>query len=283
GTLQIYDVEQKKVVRTLSGAPEPDQVGFTGSFAYVRAAGTASVALIPLANPLSGAIGPHDYFPAGSTAPGSIARDSLGEVMAPQPGVHDALYVANPAERMVYSYHYMEGMPVPHGGLTTYAFTPKSIRVVSRRVRETEPGVYTATVRMERSGDYDLIFRNTEPYLLGCYGFEVAADPALHTGQDIRVEVAQAANTLKVGANTVRFRVTDTRAGGVVNGLEDFRVQLASTDGWQTRAPAKAVGEGVYEVEVNLPAEGIYFAAFEIPSRGVRLRDGGSASFRAAP
>jgi YVTN family beta-propeller protein len=272
GMLQIYDVNERRVIRTLSGAPEPDQVAFTGSFAYVRAAGTASVALIPLANPTSGAVGPHDYFPAGSTEPGPVAADSLGDVLVPQPGMHDAIYAVNPRERMVYSYHYMEGMPVPHGGLTTYGFTPKAVRVVSRRVRETEPGVYAATLRLDRAGDYDLVFRSPEPYLLGCYGFTVERDPALHSARDLAVGVVDAAG-LRVGRVAVRFRVVETAGGTPVADLADLGVQLASTSGWRQRAPATPVGGGVYEAAFDVPEAGMYIASFEIPSRGVTLRD----------
>ncbi|HEU0301866.1 MAG TPA: YncE family protein [Longimicrobium sp.] len=282
GTLQIYDVAQRQVVRTLSGAPEPDQVAFTGQFAYVRAAGTASVALIPLANPTAGAVGPHDYFAAGSTVPGSIAADSLGDVLVPQPGMHDAIYAANPAERMVYSYHYMEGMPVPHGGLTTYGFTPKAVRVVTRQVRETEPGVYSATLKVERAGDYDLIFRSPEPYFLGCYGFRVERDPSQHSARDVRVGVEPGAE-LRPGRATVRFRVSDAHEGVPVAGLDDFGVQLASTDGWRQRARGVAVAEGVYEAAFDIPAGGLYVASFEIPSRGVALGSLSPAWIRVQP
>jgi YVTN family beta-propeller protein len=272
GMLQIYDVNLGKVIRTLSGAPEPDQVAFTGSFAYVRAAGTASVALIPLANPTSGAVGPHDYFAAGGMEPGSIAADSLGDILVPQPGMHDAIYAVNPRERMVYSYHYMEGMPVPHGGLTTYGFTPKSVRVVSRRVRETEPGVYAATLRLDRAGDYDLVFRSPEPYLLGCYGFSIAPDLALHSARSLAIGVVDAAG-LRAGRTAVRVRVTASADGAPVADLADLGVQLASTSGWRQRAPATPVGQGLYEAVFDVPEPGTYVASFEIPSRGVALRD----------
>jgi YVTN family beta-propeller protein len=280
GTLQIYDVVEKKVIRTLSGAPEPDQVTFTGQFAYIRAAGTPSVAMIPLANPTSGAIGPHDYFPAGTDVPGAIAADSLGAVLISQPGMHDAIYVANPKERMIYSYHYMEGMPVPHGGLTTYTFTPRSIRTVSRAMREVEPGVYAATVRIDRAGDYDLVLRHPDPYALGCYGFTVAEDPALHAADEVRI-APEGERVVAIGRGTVRFKLTGSRDGAPIEGLTDFRVQLAATSGWQQRSPARALGGGVYEAEFTVPEAGVYYAAFEIPSRGMTLRDGAPVSFEA--
>jgi YVTN family beta-propeller protein len=272
GMLQIYDVNQRKVIRTLSGAPEPDQVAFTGSFAYVRAAGTASVALIPLANPTTGAVGPHDYFAAGSTAPGAIAADSLGDILVPQPGMHDAIYAVNPRERMVYSYHYMEGMPVPHGGLTTYGFTPRSVRVVSRRVRETEPGVYAASLRLDRAGDYDLVFRSAEPYLLGCYGFRIERDPTLHGARSLAIGVVEQEG-LRAGRTAVRVRVTQADGGAPVADLADLGVQLASTGGWRQRARATPLGDGIYEAAFDVPEAGTYVASFEVPSRGVTLRD----------
>lgn len=272
GTLHIYDVALRQVVRTLSGAPEPDQVAFTGTFAYVRAAGTASIAMIPLSRPTAGAVGPHDYFAAGGVVPGSVATDSLGDVLVAQPGMHDAVYAANPAERMVYSYHYMEGMPVPHAGLTTYGFTPRSIRVVSRQVRETAPGVYAATLRIDRAGEYDLIFRSTEPYLLGCYGFRVDHDPALQSARDLRVAL-DSSRAPRPGPTALRFRVSRAEDGAPVAGVDDLGVLLASTAGWQQRAHAVPVGDGVYEAALDVPGSGVYVASFEIPSRGVGMGD----------
>lgn len=282
GTLEIYDAVDRKVIRTLSGAPEPDQVTFTGQFAYIRAAGTPSVAMIPLARPTAGAVGPHDYFPAGSGPPGSIGAMGLGDVLISQPGMHDAVYVANPRERMIYSYHYMEGMPVPHGGLTTYSFEPKAIRAVSRRLRETAPGEYAATLKLEHPGEYELIVRNPEPYVLECLPFTVAPDPSLRPANAVLVRPDGEARTIGVGKTALRFRVADA-AGAPVEGLADFRVQLAATDGWHQRVAARAVAPGLYEAEFDVPAAGMYFAAFEIPSRGVGLRDGSPTAFRAQP
>ncbi|HYR11115.1 MAG TPA: YncE family protein [Longimicrobium sp.] len=279
GTLQIYDALSKQVIRTLSGAPEPDQIGFSANFAYVRTAGTASVAMIPLNNPTSGATGPHDYFPAGSRHPGSVAATGLGDVVVTQPGMHDAVYVLNPAERMIYSYHYMEGMPVPHGGLTTYGFEPRAIRTVSRRMRELEPGTYAATVRLERAGDYDLIVRIPEPYALGCHGFSIRPDPERVAD---RLRIVPGELRLRPGANTVRFRLADSQTGEPLERVEDLTVQFASTDGFAQRLVARPAGGGVYEVSLELPGTGVYYASFEVPSYGITLRDRSPVIFHAA-
>jgi YVTN family beta-propeller protein len=267
GTMDIYDVVARRLVRTLSGSPQADQIAFTAQFAYVRAAGTPSVAMIPLSAPTGGAMGPHDYFPAGDQAPGAVG-DSLGDVLIAQPGMHDAVYVANPAEHMIYGYHYMEGMPVPHDGLTTYGFVPRAIRTVSRRLRETEPGVYAATLRLEDAGDYDLVLRSASPHVVGCYGFSIAPDPARAARAALRVEPADAGGTLPIGRAAVRFRVT-AGTGAPVDGIDDLRVTLASTEGWLQRVVATGAGGGVYVAEFEVPREGLYVAAVDIPSRGV--------------
>jgi hypothetical protein len=194
--------------------------------------------------------------------------DSLGDVLIAQPGMHDAVYVANPAEHMVYSYHWMEGMPVPHGGLTTYGFEPRAIRAVSHRLRETAPGVYAATLKLEDAGDYDLVLRSAEPHVVGCYGFTIAPDRALAATSALRVEPADGTRTLAVGRAALRFRVTEGESTPV-DGIDDVRVMLASTEGWQQRVLARSAGGGVYVAEFEVPAEGLYVAAVEIPSRGV--------------
>jgi len=279
GTLELYDAVSRRSLRSLSGAAQADQVTFTASFAYVRAAGTPQVAMIPLANPTTGATGMHDAFPAGDLAPGAVG-DTLGDVLVAQPGMHDAIYVANPAEKMVYSYHYMEGMPVPHGGLSTYDFVPRSIRPVSRRLRETEPGVYTATVRIEDAGNYDLVMRSADPHVVGCYAFTVGADPSRATGDAVAVQPVDAVRTLPVGAATVRFRVV-RQGGAPVDGLADVRVTLASPEGWQGHGDARAIGGGVYEARFDVPAAGLYAAAVDIPSLGVTAHGRPPLYFRA--
>ncbi|MBW3572509.1 MAG: YncE family protein [Gemmatimonadetes bacterium] len=279
GTLQIYDAVSRQVIRTLSGAPEPDQIGFSANFAYVRTAGTATVARIPLNNPTSGATGPHDYFPAGGREPGSVAARGLGDVVIAQPGMHDAVYVLNPAERMIYSYHYMEGMPIPHGGLTTYGFEPRAIRTVSRRMRELEPGVYAATVRLERAGDYDLIVRIPDPYALECHGFSIRPDPARLAD---RLRIVPGELRLRPGPNTVRFHLTDAQTGEALEQVEDVMVQFASTDGFARRVMARPAGGGTYEVSLDVPGTGVYYASFEVPSYGITLRDRSPLIFHAA-
>ncbi len=280
GELSIYDVAQRRVVRTLSGAPEPDQVAFSPSFAYIRAAGTASVALVPLNEPTAGAMGPHDYFPAGGGAPGAVGNGALGDVMVPAPGMHDALYVANPRERMVYLFHYMEGMPVPHGGVTTYTFEPRAIRTVARGMRETAPGVYEATVSLDRSGDYELVMRIQEPYWLGCRPFSIVPDPSMHKADAVRIETL-GEPVLRVGSNRVIVRVTRAADGTPVPALSDLGVQLASPAGWGRRVVGKPLGDGTYEVAFEVPEDGIVYFSFEVPSQGVRLRDRAPITFRA--
>src|ERR1044072_2042119 len=134
---------------------------------------------------------------------------------------------------------------------------------------------------MDRAGSYELVLRNPEPYTLGCYAFTVDVDPALRTSD--AVHVLPEARTMGVGKTTLRFRVRETRAGTELVDLQDFQVQLATTGGWQQRVAARAVGGGVYAAEFDIPGAGGYYAASEIPSRGVGLRDGSATPFEAKP
>ncbi|HEV2149694.1 MAG TPA: cytochrome D1 domain-containing protein [Longimicrobiaceae bacterium] len=279
--VDVLDVVSGRRVRNVQLGREPDQVAFTSSFAYIRSAGDPNVHLIPLHDPTTGGTGPHDFFPAGSSIPGPVLL-GLGEVMVPSPGMHDAVYVANPKDRMIYSYHYMEGMPIPHGGLTTYGFEPKAIRTISRRVRETEEGLYSVSLRLERSGVYDLIFRSADPVVLECFPFSVARDPSLAAASEgVRVETVPARPELRKGENVLRFRVRDGIRDREFAGLTDVRVQFASMGGWQQRVEAHPVEDGMYEVRVSLPQEGIYYVGFEIPSLKLGLRDRASLVLRA--
>ncbi|MFL5540128.1 MAG: FixH family protein, partial [Longimicrobiaceae bacterium] len=151
-----------------------------------------------------------------------------------------------------------------------------------RRLREAEPGVYTARVRLDDAGDYDLVLRSADPHVVGCYGFSIAPDPSRPAAETLSIEAADPSRTLPIGPATLRLRVR--RADGTaVEGLADVRVTLASPEGWQRRVEARAAGGGVYEASVEVPAPGLYAAAVDIPSLGVTARGRRTLYFHAGP
>jgi hypothetical protein len=56
--------------------------------------------------------------------------------------------------------------------------------------------------------------------------------------------------------------------------LEDVRVLTFLAPGtWQRRDLAKSVGQGIYEINLNVPEAGVYMVYVESASMGVRYRD----------
>jgi len=71
-----------------------------------------------------------------------------------------------------------------------------------------------------------------------------------------------------------RFKLIETATGNAKVGLDDVRVlTFMSASGWQHRDFATSVGNGFYEVKINVPEAGVYTMFFESASMGVRYRD----------
>ena len=71
----------------------------------------------------------------------------------------------------------------------------------------------------------------------------------------------------------IQFKLTDTATGQPAEGLKDVRVLFFLAPGvWQKRDLAAPVGGGVYEVEVNVPQDGVYMVFVESRSKGVGFR-----------
>lgn len=282
--VHVVDGTTRTVVRTTEIPHGPDEVAFTGSFAYVRAAGSSDIAMIPLADPSAGGVGKLDRFPVGNKPVGAAGPLADAATIVTAPDMPDAVYVLNAAERMIYYFHYMEGMPMPSGGLTTYGYEPTAIMVVGKDMRERAPGEYSATVRLSRQGDYDLILLLPEPRMIACFPFSVVANPALGEKR-ARLEVSPAMprQEFTVGSNVLRLQLTNPVTREPWRELRDAAVSVASPTGWSTRRQLRAVEDGVYETPLDIPAAGVYFVSIEVPSLGIGLRDRRPLVLRAPP
>jgi YVTN family beta-propeller protein len=270
----ILDARTNEILRTTEIPDAPDQIAFTGSFAYVRSTGSPKISMIPLADPAAGGVGRLDQFEAGNTPPREGGPLSRAAAVVSAPDMPDAVYVLNPKEKMIYYYHYMEGMPIPSGGLTTYGFDPTAVLVAGKDLRETEPGVYSATVKLTDRGDYDVVFLLDDPRVMECFPLTVAANPAAHAGKAaVDIKPVGERMDLRVGDNNLRFRITDLFTNAPQTGLEGVAVVAVRPDGWQRRAPARAVGDGVYEVSLAIPQAGVYYLSFQAASIGLRFND----------
>jgi YVTN family beta-propeller protein len=270
----ILDASSNSIVRTTEITDGPDQISFTGSFAYVRSSGSPAVSMIYLDDPAATGAGSLDKFDAGHTPPREAGALSRADAIVRAPDMPDAVYVLNPKERMIYYFHYMEGMAVPSGGLTTYGYDPKAVLVAGKDLRESEPGVYSATVKLTDRGDYDLVFLLDAPRVAQCFPIAVQANAELRKGK-LAMDIKPLMNPLqlRVGGNQLRFRVSDLYTSEPYANLTDIGIVASSTNGWQQRAQARALGDGVYEVPLTIPAPGVYYISFQAPAEGLWLND----------
>jgi YVTN family beta-propeller protein len=273
-SVTILDASSNSIVRTTEITDGPDQISFTGSFAYIRSSGSPAVSMIYLDDPAATGTGSLDKFDAGHTPPREAGALSQADAIVRAPDMPDAVYVLNPKERMIYYFHYMEGMAVPSGGLTTYGYDPKAVLVAGKDLRESEPGVYSATVKLTDRGDYDLVFLLDAPRVVQCFPVVVDANPEMHKGK-LAMDIKPLMNPLQlqVGANLLRFSVSDLFTREPHANLTDIGIVASTTSGWQQRAQARPVGGGVYEVPLTIPAAGVYYISFQAPAEGLRLND----------
>ena len=268
-SVYVIDAEKRQVLATRQVPGGPDQVMFTPSFAYVRAANAADVHLIPLTDPAAPPDGKHDLFAAGSVAPGAVGPGRLGTTLVSAPDMPEAIYALNATERMIYYFHYMEGMPIPSGGLTTYGFEPTTIRVVRKSLRQREPGEYTATVKLNRAGEYEAVFYLPDQHVVHCFPMTAAKNAELREGKiALRVE-SLVKKGLRVGENVLRLRLVDDNASAPLDGIPDVTLWASSPAGWQQRVPARPLGEGVYEASLSIPSTGVYYVSVAAPSRKI--------------
>src|SRR6185295_4793649 len=213
-------------------------------------------------------------FPGGQAAPrkGSdpVHADSI--VLAPE---GNSVILANPVDKVLY--YYTEGMAAPMGNFQNYRREPLAVLVVDRSLREIKPGVYSTTIKLPASGHYDVAFLNDSPRVSHCFDLSADANPSLKEEKPValRLEYQLKEMTLPVGKDfTFRFKLTDTATGNPKSDLKDLRVlTFMSAGGWQRRDFATSVGNGMYEIKINVPESGVYMVFFESASMGVKYRD----------
>lgn len=271
-SVQIFDAANNRLLNETKVGKAPDQVSFTSAFAYIRSAGSEEVSMIRLST-----IGKEldiTRFPGGQLAPQNAEVTSLADVIVPAPEGNSVL-VANPADKQIY--YYTEGMAAPMGNFQNYRREPKSVMIVDRSLREATRGVYSTTVKLPRSGNYDVAFLSDSPRIVHCFEASARQNPVLKRERQValRIEHLIKEKTIRAGEDVrLRFKLYDTETNQPKDGLKDVRVLIFLSPGiWQKRDYAKAVGEGVYEVTFNVPQSGIYMVFVESQSQGVQFRN----------
>lgn len=271
-TVNIFDAASNRMLHEVKVGKTPDQVIFSDTFAFVRSLATESVAMIRLVT-----IGKDveiTEFPGGQEAPEKasppIRADSM--VRAPE---GNAVIVANPADQVLY--YYAEGMAAPMGDFQNYRREPRAVLVIDRSLRETNVGVYMTTVKLPASGNYDVAFLADSPRIAHCFEATADANPLLQEEKQVALRLEPQAKEIKLLLDpdvALRFKLIDTKTNQPRNNLKDVRVlTLLASGTWQRRDIAKGVGDGIYEVNLNVPEPGVYLVFIEAASVGVRYKD----------
>jgi YVTN family beta-propeller protein len=270
--VNIFDAASNRLLHDVKIGKAPAEIIFSDTFAFIRSLGTETVAMIRLAT--IGTDVEITDFPGGQLAPekasAPVSADAF--VLAPE---GNAIIVANPADKVIY--YYTEGMAAPMGNFQNYRREPRAVLVVDRSLRETNAGVYTTTVKLPASGNYDVAFLADSPRIAHCFAAAAEVNPLMKEAQQVALRLEHQIKEMKlpVGQNLpLRFKLIDTKTNLPKDDLKDVRVLTFLASGtWQMREIAKSVGDGVYEVNLNVPQAGFYKVFVESASMHVRYKD----------
>jgi YVTN family beta-propeller protein len=272
GVVYIFDASTNRMLHTLKIGKGPDQIAFTKEYAYVRSSGTLDVSMIRMST-----LGKEPYvtkFPAGQVAPAEgktpvAVADSI--ITSPDP---NSVLIANVADQQIY--YYTEGMAAPMGNLQNYKRDPRAVLVADRSLREIKTGTFETFTRLPKSGVYDVAFLLDSPRVTHCFETKAANNPSIKHERKVglSVEYLERERPLRTGEDyKVRFRLIDTATGKPADGLKDVRVLTFLSPGiWQKRDFAQGAGNGVYELNINVPQPGYYTIFVESHSMGVQFR-----------
>lgn len=268
----IFDASTNQLVNEQLVGEAPDQFAFSDTFAYVRSLGSDQVSAIRLST--AGKQLDVVKFPGGQLAPGQskvYAASADAFVRAPEPG---AVLFANPADKMIY--YYSEGMAAPMGNFQNYRRVPRAVKVVDRSLREEARGVYSTTARLPKEGIYNVSLLLDSPRVVHCFEAVAKSNPAIKSEQQtaLRIEYLNKDLSLAAGEDyKFRFRLTDTETKQPKSVLKDVGVLTFLPPGsWQQRQIATPLGDGVYEITLNVPETGVYLVFIESPSQRVEYR-----------
>ena len=269
----IFDVSNNRLVHEQAVGEAPDQIAFTDNFAYVRSLGTEQVSAIRLQT-----VGKQldvVKFPGGQAAArlaSTFAATADAFVPAPEAG---AVLLTSPADKMIY--YYSEGMAAPMGNFQNYRRVPRAVRVVDRSLREETSGVYTTTARLPKQGVYNVSVLLDSPRVVHCFEVVAKSNPDIKPDAKtaLRIEYLNKETSLGVGQDyKLRFKLFDSETNRPSNVLKDVGVLVFQPPGnWQQRWIAQPLGDGLYEVTVNVPETGVYLLFVESPSKRVAYRE----------
>jgi YVTN family beta-propeller protein len=270
----IIDSATNRMVQSAEIEDGPDQLSFSNTYAYVRSQRSEIVHMIRLsqAGVQGQALAVLD-FPGGQQALGKASRPSPADsiVRVPEEGM---MLVANAADQSIY--YYQEGMAAPMGSFSNYKREPRAVIAVDRSLKESSPGVYQTTAKLNQAGLYNLAFLMNSPRIVHCFSVRVEPNPEFAAAKDsgeVRIEPLIKDRQVRVGEKIrLQFKLVDSETKRPKPGLRDLGALIFLAPGiWQNRPGAREVARGIYEIEFQPPQSGVYYVYLEAPSLGLKM------------
>jgi hypothetical protein len=196
----------------------------------------------------------------------------------------NAVFVVNPVDNT--TYFYAEGMNAPMSGYPNRGQVARAAMVIDRSLREIEPGLYSARIKLPAAGRFDVAFLLNQPNIIHCFSAVVEANDKLAPVAGVpKVEFMLDKTTAALGSPyVVRFRIVQGKQKVQRSGVKDVQVRyfLAPSSRPQHVA-ALDVGNGVYEAPVTLDQKGAWYLHVRAASLGANFDDQTFASVRVTP
>jgi YVTN family beta-propeller protein len=279
----ILDASTNHISNRFEVDGAPDQVFVSAQFAYVRSTTSADLSLIALDSLGKSQPPVVKTIPGGQHAPlADAGLPATAPAIASTPG-ESAVLVANPTDKTIY--FYSEGMNAPMGTFQNMGREMRAVLAIDRSLRETEPGIYTGHLRLPADGVYDVAFRMGSPPFSHCFALTAERDPAsaARSGKPYRLEFLAEEREFAAGDTArVQLRLSNPATGEPISDLADLEAQIYQVPGiWRVLRPVKPLGDGIYEVVVELPNLGVYYLNLASPTLRARYNDLPSLVLRA--
>ncbi|MHC8367457.1 YncE family protein [Pseudomonas sp. ZT5P21] len=279
----VIDVATDVLIHELDVSAEPYQVVFTKAYAYVRGLASAKVTMINLSSLGEGRTPISQGFEAGPQAPRLAGDLPLASSLAVSRD-DNAVFVVNPVDNT--TYFYAEGMNAPMSGYPNRGQVARAAMVIDRSLREVEPGVYSARIKLPSAGRFDVAFLLNQPNIIHCFTARVEPDRSLaHPPGVATVEFMLDKSIAALGSPyTVRFRIVQGQHKTLRSGVKDVQVRYFRAPTSRAReVAAREVGNGVYEAPVTLDQNGAWYLHVRAASLGASFDDKTFASVRVLP
>lgn len=279
----VIDAATDSLIHELDVSAEPYQVVFTKAYAYIRGLASAKVTMINLSSLGEGRTPISQGFEAGPQAPRLAGDLPLASSLAVSRD-DNAVFVVNPVDNT--TYFYAEGMNAPMSGYPNRGQVARAAMVIDRSLREVEPGLYSARIKLPTAGRFDVAFLLNQPNIIHCFTALVEPDKNLSQYPGVpKVEFILDKSTAALGSPyVVRFRIVQGKQKAQRSGVKDVQVRYFRAPTSRARqVAALEVGDGVYEAPVTLDQNGAWYLHVRAASLGASFDDKTFASVRILP